>query len=310
MIWFVIQGVLDSAIRYSTPLSLAALGGMYTARTGILNFSLEGIMTMGAFMAVWGSYLTGEPWMGVLFGIVGGLSMGLVLGVCAISGGVNQVVAGTGVNILGLGLASFLNNIVYGGVTPTKVASFEKIAIPLLSKIPVIGPMLFDKKILTFLLYGIVLVSWFVIYKTPFGLKMRAIGDNPAAADSLGINVNRMRYIAVVISGILGGLAGAALSIGELSTYLDNMVAGRGYLAWGAVTVGQWNPVGVMLTGLLFGLGEAVQMRMQAAGSILPYQFLVMLPYVLTILVMNGFIGKTEAPHSMGKPFLKGGEKF
>lgn len=302
-----IQGSLDAIMRNATPLVLTALGGMYTARAGILNFSLEGIMIIGAFNAVWGSYLTGSPWFGLVLAMAGGLLMSLILGFCSITAKVNQVVAGTGINVLGLGLSSYLNNLVYGyGVQPTNVASFKPIAIPLLSDIPVIGDMIFNQTVLTYIMYGVIIISWFVIFKTPFGLSLRAIGDSPHAAASLGINVDRRKYQAVVLSGILGGIGGAYLSVGALSSFLDGMTSGRGYLAWGVVTVGKWNPFGILAAGLVFGAGESLQMRLQSLGVDIPYQFLVMVPYLLTLLVMNGFIGKTEAPHALGVPYIKG----
>lgn len=302
-----LESMLKSVMGYATPLILAALGGMYTAKVAVLNFSLEGIMIMGACMGCYGSWLTGSAWGGALFGMLGGLSMALVLGFASIETKVNQVVAGTGVNVLGLGLSIFLSSIIYGSAgQPTKVAAFSPIDIPVLSDIPVVGQMLFYQHPLTYIMYGVIIVSWFVIYKTPFGLNMRAVGDHPAAADSLGIHVNGLRWKAVVISGLLGGLAGAALSIGSLSTFQENMTAGRGYLAWGVVTVGKWNPIGILLAGLVFGCGEAVQMRLQMDGFNIPYQFLSMLPYILTMLVVNGVIGKSEPPFAMGKPFVKG----
>ena len=302
-----IASLLKSVMGYATPLILGAIGGMYTAKVAVLNFSLEGIMIMGACMACYGSWLTSSPWIGVIFGMLGGLSMALVLGFASIETKVNQVVAGTGVNVLGLGLSIYLSSIIYGDVgLPTKVNSFSPVKIPILSEIPIIGDFLFNQHPLTYMMYVIIIVSWFVIFRTPFGLKMRAVGDHPAAADSLGINVNRLRWQAIFISGLIGGLAGAALSIGSLSTFQENMTAGRGYLAWGVVTVGKWNPFGIFLAGLVFGCGEAVQMRLQMHGVHSPYQFLSMIPYLLTLLVVNGAIGKSEPPFAMGKPFVKG----
>ena len=302
-----ITSMLKSVMGYATPLVLAALGGMYTAKTGVLNFSLEGIMAMGACMACYGSWLSGNAWVGALFGAVGGLSMALVLGFASIETKVNQVVAGTGVNVLGLGLSLYLSSLIYCDAgLPTVVSSFAPVAVPALSEIPVIGQMFFFQHSLTYVMYGVIIISMLIIFKTPFGLQMRAIGDAPAAADSLGINVNRVRWIAVIISGILGGLGGASMSIGSLSTFQEGMIAGRGYLAWGVVTVGKWNPIGILLAGLLFGAGEAAQMRMQMVGVNIPYQFLCMFPYLLTMLAVNGLLGKSEPPLAMGKPFVKG----
>lgn len=302
-----ITSILKSIMGYATPLALASLGGMYTAKAGVLNFSLEGIMAMGACMACYGSWLTGSAWGGALFGMLGGLSMALVLGFASIETKVNQVVAGTGVNVLGLGLSLYLSSLIYGEEgLPTVVESFEPIAIPILSDIPIIGHMFFYQHALTYVMFVVVIFSLWLIWKTPFGLSVRCIGDAPAAADSLGIKVNYTRWIVVIISGLLGGLGGASMSIGSLSTFQEGMIAGRGYLAWGVVTVGKWNPVGILGASLLFGAGEAIQMRLQLLGINIPYQILSMLPYLLTMFAVNGLLGKAEPPFAMGKPFVKG----
>ncbi|MEI7885686.1 MAG: ABC transporter permease, partial [Clostridia bacterium] len=284
-----ISGYLQSVIRMATPLALASIGGMFTARTGIMNFALEGIMIMGAFMGAYGSYLTGNPWFGVLLSIVGGISMALILGFTSVTAKVNQVVAGTGINMLAMGLTSYLQNVIYGiGAKPSTVASFKTIALPLISNIPLIGPVLFKQTVFTYFVYFLVPISAYVIFKTPFGLAMRAVGDYPAAADSLGISVPKIRYISVILSGALGGLSGAFLSIGTLSVFMEKMTSGRGYLAWATVTVGKWNPFGIFGASVLFGAADALQMRLQSLSINFPYQFLVMLPYILTMLVLAG----------------------
>ncbi|TWH52058.1 ABC transporter permease [Sporomusa sp. KB1] len=295
-------GFIQAAIRMSTPILLAGLGGLFTSRVGIINFALEGIMVTGAFFGVFGSYISGSPWIGALFGMIGGMAAALILGFMSITVKVDQVVSGTGINILFLGLTSYLLNIVFDiGAKPSQVASFQDI--PILSQIPFIGPILFNQNALVYIAMLFVPFCYYVIYKTSFGLTLRAVGEHPRAADSLGISVVKTRYIAVVISGLLGGLGGAFLSIAQLSVFMENMTAGRGYVAWASVTVGNWNPFGILGASLLFGLADALQLRLQAFGIGIPHQFFMMLPYVLTMLVLAGVVGRTVGPSAMGKPY-------
>lgn len=301
-----IIGFVEATIRMSIPILLASLGGMFTARAGIINFALEGIMLNGAFMAVYGSYITGSPWLGVLFGMVGGLVAALILGFTSITAKVNQVVAGTGINILFQGLTSYLLGVIFGiGSAPSNVPSFKALPIPILHNIPVIGRILFNQLPIVYIAIILVPVCWYTIYKTPFGLKLRAVGEHPKAADSVGINVPRIKWTAIIISGILGGFGGAFLSIGQLSVFMEKMTAGRGYVAWAAVTVGKWNPFGILGASVLFGGADALQLRLQTMGINVPYQLFMMLPYVLTMLALAGVVGRTVGPASMGKPYYK-----
>lgn len=301
-----IVGFIQATIRMSTPILLASLGGLFTARVGIINFALEGIMIMGAFMGVYGSYLTGSAWIGALLGMLGGMLAALILGFMSITAKVDQVVAGTGINILFLGLSSYLLNVLFGiGGKPSKVVAFQDLPIPGLSELPVVGRIIFNQNPLVYIAFLLIPVCYYVIYRTPFGLSMRAVGEHPRAADSLGIDVARTRYTAIIISGLLGGLGGAFLSIAQLSVFMEKMTAGRGYVAWSTVTVGKWNPFGIMGASVLFGAAEALQLRLQAFGIEIPYQFFLMLPYVLTMLVLAGVVGRTVGPAAMGKPYAK-----
>ncbi|MEL7608331.1 MAG: ABC transporter permease [Bacillota bacterium] len=300
----VLTGFLEAAFRMSCPIMLASLGAVFTARSGIINFAMEGIMIMGAFFGVYGSYLSGSPWVGVLMGMGGGLCAALLLGYLSITVKVDQVVAGTGINILFLGLTSFLFNVLYE-TKPTSVAAFSNMPIPGLSAIPVLGTF-FNQNVLNYFAFLLVPVLWYIFNKTSFGLCLRAVGEQPHAADSLGIRVNKMRYTAIILSGLLGGLGGVGLSLGQLSVFMESMTSGRGYLAWSAVTVGRWNPVGIMGASLLFGGADAVQLRLLAMGVEIPHQIFQMLPYLLTMLVLAGVVGRTVSPKAMGKPFVKG----
>lgn len=303
----ILTGFLDAMIRMSCPIMLASLGALFTARAGIINFAMEGIMIMGAFFGVYGSYMTGSPWVGALLAMAGGLVAALVLGVMSISVKVDQVVAGTGINVLFLGLTSYLFTVLYPNGQPSSVDAFKALEIPGLSAIPVVG-VLFKQSLLTYIAFLLVPLIYYVLTKTSFGLCLRSVGEQPHAADSLGINVDRTRYISIVIAGLLGGLGGAALSLGQVSVFMENMTSGRGYVAWSAVTVGRWNPIGIMGASLLFGGAEAVQLRLQAVGIEIPHQFFQMLPYLMTIVVVviASVVGRSVGPKAMGKPFIKG----
>lgn len=305
MVLSFISGLLESTIRTGYPIMLCGLGCLFCAKSGIINFAMEGIMCMGAFFGVYGSYLTGSPWIGMLFGIVAGVLAALILGVMAITVKVNQVVVGAGLNSLCLGLSSYLLTICYPDGVPSKVNGFQYTDIPVLSDIPVVG-VLFQQQTLTYIAFLLVPAIWFVLNKTSFGMALCACGEQPHAADSLGISVVKKRYIAIVVSGILGGMGGAALSLGQLSVFTVGMVAGRGYMAWSAVTIGKYSSVGVMLAALLFGVASALQVRMKALGVAIPSQFFSMFPYVLTMIVLASVVGRTVGPKAIGKPFIKG----
>jgi len=301
-----ITGLLTAMLRVATPLLFAALGSVFTARSGIVNLALEGTMLVGAYAGYYGAYVTGSCWGGLLFAVTGGIAMQLLLGFFAISVGANQSVAGTGINMFALGLTTYLMTVMYG-VTgrPSIVASFRKINIPVLSDTPFFGKIFFSHQFLVYVAYILVPVCWYVLFKTPFGLRVRAVGEHPKVIDIAGGSVVRTRYACCIIAGILTGIGGAYLSIGELSSFSENITSGRGYIALAAVTFGKWNPIGVMGACLLFGFADALQLRLQTEGVPVAPQFLLMLPYVITMIAMITVVGKTKAPASMGKPYKK-----
>jgi ABC-type uncharacterized transport system permease subunit len=301
-----IEGFLTATVRMAAPLLLASLGAIFTARSGIINLALEGIMLIGAFAGFYGAYLTSNPYIGALFGAVGGLLTALILGFLAITVGANQTVAGTGINMFALGITSYLLNVAFGiGNRPSTVPSFSVLKIPVLSNIPLIGPALFEHIPLVYLAFLLVPVVWYILLHTPTGLLIRSVGEHPKAVDTLGGNVVRTRYICVMVSGLLAGLGGAFLSIGYLSVFMENITAGRGYIALAAVTFGKWNPFGVLGASMLFGAADGLQLRLQSVGLNIPYQFLLMLPYALTMIALAGLVGRTIPPAAMGKPYSK-----
>ncbi|MFH1017933.1 MAG: ABC transporter permease [Pseudomonadota bacterium] len=306
-------GLLASTIRLSTPLTLAALGGLFSERSGVINIGLEGLMLVGAFAAAAGNLATGSPWLGLL----------IALGSCALLAGVhalasihwraNQVVSGMAINILALGLTPMLSKAFYGstGSTPSisPDAHFSDWSVPFLSKIPVLSALFTDHTPIVFFALMLVPIIHYWFYRTAGGLRVRAIGEHPAAADSVGLSIPKIRYLCVIASGALCGLAGAFLSIGYGSHFSRNMTAGRGFIALTALIFGKWKPVPTFLACLLFGLMDALQIRLQGVsvpilGEIAP-QFIQSLPYVTTLIVLGGFVGSARSPKALGFPYIK-----
>lgn len=298
--------LIAATIRLSVPILLAALGGMFSERSGVINIGLEGMMLIGALFGVIGSYMTGSPWFGIVFAIGGGILLALVHAYMTVSLGVDHVVTGIALNILSVGLTSFIFRAKFGiTTTPVTVNAFKPLVIPVLKDIPVIGPILFQQNILVYLAFLLVPIASVILYRTSWGLAVRTVGEHPKAADTVGINVVKIRYICVAISGVLAGVAGAFLSLGQFNMFVDNMVSGRGFIAVAAVIFGKWKPLGILAASLVFGLADALQIRLQAAGTGIPYQWFLMLPYLVTVVAMSGLVGKTTAPAALGKVYEK-----
>ena len=283
-----------STIRLSTPLILAALGGLFSERSGVINIALEGMMLAGAFTAAAVTHAVGNPFVGLLAGMAAGMLVAAIHAGACIRYRPDQVVSGTAINILMIGMPPFLSGAFFlsSGSTP-QIAKEH-----LIPWTPII---------IAFLL---VPLTWYVLYKTPFGLRLRSVGENPEAADAAGVRVTRMRYAGVLLSGILAGIGGAYLSIGQSSLFTRNMTSGRGFIALAALIFGKWRPVQTMLACLLFGFTEAVTIQMQGvvklpSGEDIPIQFIQMVPYLLTIIVLAGFIGSSRPPKALGIPYEK-----
>ncbi|HEX8175597.1 MAG TPA: ABC transporter permease [Pyrinomonadaceae bacterium] len=285
--------LIFSMLRLATPLIWAALGGLFSERSGVINIALEGIMLAGAFTAASVTYYAGNPWLGLLAGIAAGVFIAGVHAVACIRFNANQVVSGMAINILMVGIPAFLGGAFFASTGSTPQIAKEH----LIPWTPVI---------LAFLM---VPVTWYVLYRTPFGLRLRAVGEKPEAADAAGVSVKLMRYSAVLISGALAGVGGAYLSIGQSSLFTRNMTSGRGFIALAALIFGKWRPVQTMLACLLFGFTEAISIQLQGvrlpSGEDIPNQFIQIIPYVLTIVVLAGFIGQSRAPRALGLPYQK-----
>lgn len=299
-----VQGLLAAAVRMATPLLLAGLGGLFSAKSGIVSMFLEGFMLIGAFMGFLGSVLTGSAYLGVLFAIVGGMLMGLIMAILAVSGRANQTILGVGINIFALGITSYFQSVLFGSKRPTNVSVFYDLPIPGLSEIPHIGAI-FNNSLFVYAAFLLVPVVWYVLYRTPAGLAIRAVGENPDSVATLGGNVIKIRYCCLLIAGALAGLGGASLTIGQTGQFMENISSGRGYIALAAMIFGRFSPVGVVIGSLLFGFADGLQLRMQTAGTAIPYQLLSMMPYVVTILALVVFVKKSVAPAAMGRPYTK-----
>lgn len=303
-----------STIRAATPLILAALGGIISERSGIVNIALEGIMLCGAFFAMLVSYFANQlglpPLVSAILGLVGAMVFGLLISlihaVVSIRFQANQVVSGVAINILALGLTGFLLQRVFNtsGNSPS-VPNLPAAPIPGLADLPILGPIFFNQPPIVYLALLAVPLAAFVLFRTPLGLRMRAVGEHPKAADTVGVDVFKLRYLGVGLSGLLAGLGGAYLSIGQLNIFTEGMTNGRGFIALAAVIFGKWNPWGALGACLLFGLADAVQISLQNAGVNIPSDFLLMLPYVLTLVALTGFIGRSNPPAAAGTPYAK-----
>ncbi len=302
--WTVLAGIAFSAIRLATPYLYAAIGETFGQRAGVLNLGVDGIMLMGAFSAFYVALNTGNLWLGLLCGALTGLLMGLLMAFMSVTLKAEQGISGIGLYLFGLGLSSLLFRTTIG--TVTTITGFQPIAIPLLSQLPVVGEILFHQNILVYGAFLLVPVSWWVIERTTLGLKIRAVGQNPAAADALGVSVDGVRYFCVSLGGLLAGMAGASLSIALTNLFQDNLTSGLGFIAVALVYFGGWRPLGVMLGALLFSAVNAFQLWMQVLGINIPADVAVMLPYLLTIVALAVAVNRARPPAALSKPFERG----
>lgn len=288
-----------SGLRLATPLIFAALGGLFSERSGIINIALEGLMLAGAFTAAVATFETNNPYLGMLCGMAAGGLTALIYAVAVLKFEANQVVAGMAINFLMIGLPQLLSGAIYDSAGST----------PQIPKEALLPEYLNSISLATILAFLLIPLCWYVMYKTPFGLRLRAVGENPSAADAAGINVIRLRYAAVILSGILAAAGGAYLSIGQSSLFTRGMSAGRGFIALAALILAKWQPIPVLFACLFFGFTEALTIPLAnyrlSSGETIPVQFVQIIPYVLTIIVLAGFIGLSRAPKALGIPYLK-----
>jgi ABC-type uncharacterized transport system permease subunit len=299
-----IVGIITSGIRLATPYLFASLGEMFAQSSGVVNLGVEGIMLMGAFMGYYTVLQTGNPWLGLLVALITGALMGLLMAVISVTMQAEQGISGIGLSLFGLGLSSLLMKVLVG--TPTGVSGFQPLNIPGLTDVPIIGPLFFSYTVPTYLAFALVPVTWFVLTRTTFGLKVRSVGQNPEAADSLGVSVAKTRYTTVILGAALAGVAGASLSISILNIFQENMTNGMGYIAVALVYFGGWRPLGILGGALLFSLVNALQLWIQVLGLPISPDFAVMLPYVLTIVVLALTARQIRQPAALTKPYERG----
>ena len=297
-------GLFAAAIRMGTPIVYAALGGMFSERVGVINIGMEGIMLTSALGGVTVSFYTGNPWLGVAAAVVIGGLLGLVHAIVTVRYAGNQIVSGTGLNILAMGFTAYMSQILWGSRGASEsVASIKDITIPFISDVPVVGSIIGTHSPLVYFMPVVTTICYFVLFRTPLGLHIRAVGEHPIAAETAGINVIRIKYMGVIVSGMLSGLGGAFLSLSHLNLFARGMTGGRGFIALAALIFGKWMPFGILGAGLLFGFADAFQMRLQSLG-ILPPQIILMIPYVLTVAVLAGVVGRARPPSDY-KPYRR-----
>lgn len=300
----VLAGLAHSAIRLATPYLYAALGETLSQRSGVLNLGVEGTMLMGAYAAFLTVYHTENLWLGLAAAAIVGLLSGLLMSVISVTLQAEQGISGIGVYLLGLGLSSLLFKVTLG--TVESVQGFAPLRIPLLSDLPLVGPILFDHSLIVYGAFALVPLTWYLVNRTTLGLQLRAVGQNPEAADSLGVSVAGMRYFAVTLGGVLAGIAGASLSIALLNIFQDGMTNGIGFIAVALVYFGGWRPWGVLVGALLFSAINALQLWIQVLGINIPPDIAVMLPYVLTIVALAVAVKRAREPAALTRPFERG----
>ncbi len=300
-----LTSVLAATVRLATPVLLAALGEMLAERGGVYNMGLEGTMLMGAFTAYLVAFNTGSPWVGVLAAAATGGMMSLLFAFVAVTMRVEQIVAGLALNLLGAGLSTYWLRTAFAGGQAPAIPFLEAVSIPVLDRIPVLGPVLFGQKALSYLALLAVPALWFFLYRTRPGLELRCIGENPAALDTKGLSVAIRQYTAVVFGGLMAGLGGAFLSVGSSARFVPDITNGRGWLAIVVVIAGAWHPAGILLATLLFSFLDALQLQVQGVGSDVPYQLLLAAPYIVAILALMLRRGRSGAPAMLGMPYVR-----
>ena len=296
--------LLGVTLLYSTPMVFGALGGVLSERSGVVNIGIEGMMTFGAFAGAAAGYYSGNPWIGVLCAALAGGILALLHAVAAITCQADQTISGVAINLLGPALAVFFCRLAFDGAT---------MSYPVANKLPKIfgsgaegiwANLNVDIMVIVALLFAVAM--WFVLYRTKWGMRILAVGENPAAADTLGINVYKTRYVCVILSGILAGIGGATVTLGIVAQFTQTSIAGQGFIALAAVIFGKWKPIGAYKACLIFGFSQALTVVLGGGAAAVPTEILAMLPYVLTIVILILFIGKSVAPKADGVPYVKG----
>ncbi len=300
--------IIGISLMYSAPLMYTALGGVMSENSGVVNIGLEGMMTIGAFVGTTVAYYSGNPWLGFLMGGLSGGVLALLHAIASVSFAADQIVSGIAINFLGPGLALFLSRVFFDGATMTA-------PIPLDRKMPrpfnylftkgSFLDLIFNQYATVYIAFLLVLVVWFILYKTKIGLRIRAVGEHPKAADTLGINVFKVKYLAVILSGVFAGFGGASMSIAVVSNFRATLISGQGFIALAAMIFGKWTPQGSMWACLLFGAAQGIVVYLGGTDVKVSSQILEMIPYVLTLIILVSFVGKATGPAANGIPYEK-----
>jgi general nucleoside transport system permease protein len=302
-----LTGVLQTAVQRAVPIVFGALSGVLCERAGVVNIAIEGMLLSGAFVSAVVTSATDSPWLGLAAAVLSGAILAGVLAVLAIRYRVDQIIAGFFINIFVTGLTAFLS-VRWLQPFQDELNTPERlgpIAIPLLSDIPILGPIFFRHNIFVYILFVLIIIIHLGLYYTRWGLRVRAVGEHPRAADTVGINVYRVRYVNVILGGMVAGFGGAYFTIGSTGSFEREMTAGRGFIGLAAMIFGGWNPIGSFFAGLVFGFADAIQSRLSILSIAIPSEFLLMIPYVVTIIVVAGLVGRARAPAADGKPYVK-----
>ena len=302
-----LTGLMQTTVQRAVPIAFGALSGILCERAGVVNIAIEGMLLSGAFVSAVVTSAFDNPWLGIVSAVLVGGLLAALLAVLAIRYRVDQIIAGFFINILVTGLTAFLSVRLLQPYqaelnTPERLG---QIHIPLLSDIPILGPILFQHNIFVYTLFALIIVIHLGLFYTRWGLRVRAVGEHPKAADTVGINVYWVRYSNVIMGGMVAGFGGAYFTIGSTGGFEREMTAGRGFIGLAAMIFGGWNPIGAFLAGLVFGLADAIQSRLSILSIAIPSEFLLMVPYIVTIIVVAGLVGRARAPAADGKPYIK-----
>lgn len=297
---------LSATVRLAVPLIYGGLGEIISEKSGILNIGIEGVMLSGAFFSFAGAWYSGSLFVGLLCGVLGGVMVSALHALLTIKLAKDQSVSGLALNLLMLGVTSYLFKLMSSGQSYQQIKTLPIIKIPLLSQLPLIGEAFFDCDILTYIVYLLLIIALFFYRKTNPGLSFAAVGENPRAAEAAGIPVHKYQWISMLLNGILGGIGGAYLVLAQLGVFTENMISGRGYIALATVILGRYTPFGMFGASLLFGAANALQIRLQTIGIPISPYLLAILPYAITLIAILGAIGKNSQPEALNKPYIKG----